>query len=73
MNQDELQKIDDARRARVLLQGLLAERKEVIVSHMVSDYRADKLVYEKLVGWIGEIAGMEAQIDKLTRRIRGAD
>ena len=67
------QEIDDARRSRVLLEKLLEERTNIIITRLVADYRDDKLVHDKMVGGVAEIAGMKEQIDRLTRRIRGAD
>jgi len=72
INPDEQIKIDEARRARILLEKLKSERVEIILTRLVQDYRSDKLVHDKLVGAIAEIAGMSEQIDKLTRIIRGA-
>ena len=73
MDMEEQHKIDDARRSRVLLEQLKAERIGVLITRLVSDYRGDKLVHDKMVGAIAEIAGMTDQIDKLTRIVRGAD
>ena len=70
---EQVEKAQEAGRARLLLQKQLNDRKEVLLKRLVGDYRSDKLVHDKMVGAIAEIAGMQEQIDKLTRYIRGAD
>ena len=69
---DELQAVEEARKTRILLEAQLQDRQEILISRLVSEYRADKLTHDKMVGCIAEIAGMKEQIDKLTRSIRGA-
>jgi hypothetical protein len=65
----DMERIDDARRSRVLLLKLKDERLNVLITRLVADYRGDKLVHDKLVGAIAEIAGMTDQIDRLTREV----
>jgi len=70
---EELQAIDDARRTRVLLQKQLENRTKQLISMLVDDYRGDKFKPDKALGFVAEIAGMQEQIDTLTRTIRGAE
>jgi hypothetical protein len=69
---NEQQAINESRRTRVLLENLLAERTDILVTRLVADYRNRSLDHDTMVGCVAEIAGMQEQIDKLTRNIRGA-
>ena len=72
INPETAEKTADAARTRRLLEVQLQDRQTVLIDRLIGDYRSNKLVHDKMVGAIAEIAGMKEQIDKLTRTIRGA-
>jgi len=66
------EELEDIARTRKLLEVQLAERTKHLLTRLVSDYRGDTFNPDKALGAIAEIAGMQEQIDQLTRRLRGA-
>lgn len=68
----DAEEIQIARASRALLEKAMGDRRDKLLNKLINDYRADKYKPDHALGFIAEMAGMEEQIDRLTRILRGA-
>ncbi len=68
----EAEEIQIARASRALLERTMSDRRDKLLNKLISDYRKNEFKPDHALGFVAEMAGMEEQIDKLTRILRGA-